>query len=96
MAKICSSARCAAKRGRYVVLNLKRAAAADQALGEITALDEALVRLDALDHRQSRSRAAVLRWPLLQETAEALNVSLATVKRELRGARVARRELGSE
>src|SRR5688572_10221759 len=51
-------------------------------------LDEALQRLARLDER--RSRILELRYfggLSLGETAEALNVSVATVKRELRAAR---------
>lgn len=81
----------AAKRGGdAVVLTLNEEVAwlPDQALDDITALDEALVRLEALDRRQSQILEQRFFGGLsLEETAEALGVSLATVKRELRAAR---------
>jgi len=60
----------------------------DDDLDAVTALDEALQRLEALDPRQSRMLEQRYFGGLsLEETAEALGVSLATVKRELRFAR---------
>jgi RNA polymerase sigma factor (sigma-70 family) len=51
-------------------------------------LDEALKRLEAMDERQSRMLEHRYFGGLsLEETAAALDVSLATVKRELRSAR---------
>jgi RNA polymerase sigma factor (TIGR02999 family) len=60
----------------------------DDDLDAVTALDDALQRLEALDARQSRILEQRYFGGLsLEETAEALGVSLATVKRELRSAR---------
>jgi RNA polymerase sigma factor (TIGR02999 family) len=60
----------------------------DDKLEAVTELDEALERLEALDARQSRILELRYFGGLsLEETAEALGVSLATVKRELRSAR---------
>ena len=60
----------------------------DDDLDQVAALDEALRRLEALDARQSRILEQRYFGGLsLEETAEALGVSLATVKRELRSAR---------
>lgn len=60
----------------------------DRDLDAATELDEALRRLEALDARQSRILEQRYFGGLsLEETAEALGVSLATVKRELRSAR---------
>jgi RNA polymerase sigma factor (TIGR02999 family) len=57
-------------------------------LESVTGLDEALGRLEALDPRQCRILEQRYFGGLsLEETAEALGVSLATVKRELRSAR---------
>jgi RNA polymerase sigma factor (sigma-70 family) len=54
----------------------------------VTDLDEALGRLEALDARQCRILEQRYFGGLsLEETANALGVSLATVKRELRSAR---------
>jgi RNA polymerase sigma factor (sigma-70 family) len=51
----------------------------------LTALDEALQRLDAIDPRQGRMVEQRYFGGLsLEEIAEALDCSLATVKRELR------------
>ena len=60
----------------------------DDDLDAVAALDDALTRLAALDARQSRILEQRYFGGLsLEETAEALGVSLATVKRELRSAR---------
>jgi RNA polymerase sigma factor (TIGR02999 family) len=57
-------------------------------LDRVTELDEALQRLEALDARQCRILEQRYFGGLtLDEIAEALGVSLATVKRELRSAR---------
>jgi RNA polymerase sigma factor (TIGR02999 family) len=54
----------------------------------VAELDEALKRLEAIDERRSRILEQRYFGGLtLEETAEALGVSLATVKRELRSAR---------
>lgn len=54
----------------------------------VAELDEALARLEALDERQSRILELRYFGGLsLEETAQALGISLATVKRELRSAR---------
>ncbi len=64
----------------------------------ITELDEALQRLEVIDPRQSQILEQRYFGGLsLEETAEAVGVSLATVKRELRFARAwLAAELGSE
>lgn len=85
-------ARRAAKRGggSAAPLSLEEEAAwmPDAELDAVAALDEALVRLEALDARQSRIVEQRYFGGLsLEETAEALGVSLATVKRDLRSAR---------
>jgi RNA polymerase sigma factor (TIGR02999 family) len=83
-------ARNAAKRGAGAVpMELDEAAwVADADLEVITDLDMALERLEALDERQSRILEQRYFGGLsLEETAAALGVSLATVKRELRSAR---------
>ena len=84
-------ARRAAKRGGGVAaLPLVDEAAwlSDDDLDAVTALDEALSRLEALDPRQSRVLEQRYFGGLsLEETSLALGVSLATVKRELRSAR---------
>src|SRR4029077_12753562 len=60
----------------------------DDAVGPTIELDESLARLAALDERRSRILEQRYFGGLsLEETAEELNVSLATVKRELRAAR---------
>ena len=60
----------------------------DSDLDEIAALDEALARLEKIDNRQSRILEQRYFGGLsLDETADALGVSLATVKRDLRAAR---------
>jgi RNA polymerase sigma factor (TIGR02999 family) len=57
-------------------------------LDGVVELDEALQRLEAMNERQSRMLEQRYFGGLsLEETAEALGVSLATVKRELRSAR---------
>jgi RNA polymerase sigma factor (TIGR02999 family) len=57
-------------------------------LDAVSDLDEALQRLEAMDARQCRILEQRYFGGLsLEETASALNVSLATVKRELRSAR---------
>ena len=84
-------ARGAAKRGGGVVaLSLVDEVAwmSEDDLNAVTALDDALSRLEALDLRQSRIVEQRYFGGLsLEETALALGVSLATVKRELRSAR---------
>ena len=56
--------------------------------GALADLDEALQRLEAIDPRQGRIvEQRYFGGMSLEETAEALEVSLATVKRELRFAR---------
>jgi len=60
----------------------------DEGLDAATELDEALQRLEQLDERQSRILEQRYFGGLsLEETAAAMNLSLATVKRELRSAR---------
>ena len=60
----------------------------DQALDTVTELDGALTRLGAIDERRSRILEQRYFGGLtLEETASALGISLATVKRELRSAR---------
>jgi len=60
----------------------------DEKLDVIEDLDEALTRLEQLDPRQSRILEHRYFGGLsLEETAAALDISLATVKRELRSAR---------
>ena len=81
----------AAKRGGGVApLPLVEEVAwmSDDDLDAVTALDDALSRLEALDPRQSRVLEQRYFGGLsLEETSLALGVSLATVKRELRSAR---------
>lgn len=61
---------------------------ADDRIETITELDEALQRLEAIDERRTRILEQRYFGGLtLEETAEALGISLATVKRELRSAR---------
>lgn len=61
---------------------------ADEDLEPITDLDEALIRLESIDERRCRILEQRYFGGLtLEETAGALDVSLATVKRELRSAR---------
>ena len=83
-------ARAAAKRGGGVAaLELRDTAWIDRVdLDAVVDLDEALLRLEKLDARQSRIVEQRYFGGLsLEETAAALDVSLATVKRELRIAR---------
>lgn len=61
---------------------------ADDRVDTVAELDEALQRLDAIDERRARILEQRYFGGLtLEETAEALGISLATVKRELRSAR---------
>lgn len=83
-------ARLAAKRGAgAVVVELHEDhLVSDARAASLTDLDEALARLEALDERQARILEQRYFGGLsLEETAEAIGVSLATVKRELRFAR---------
>lgn len=83
-------ARKAAKRGGgAVAIPLNEAVwVADADLDVIADLDGALRRLEAMDERQARMLELRYFGGLsLEETAGALDVSLATVKRELRSAR---------
>jgi RNA polymerase sigma factor (TIGR02999 family) len=83
-------ARKAAKRGLgAIVVELDEAIlVADDAIDPITELDDALKRLEAIDERRSRILEQRYFGGLtLEETAQALGVSLATTKRELRSAR---------
>jgi RNA polymerase sigma factor (TIGR02999 family) len=60
----------------------------DDNVDTIAELDEALQRLEAIDQRRTRILEQRYFGGLtLEETAEALGISLATVKRELRSAR---------
>ncbi len=60
----------------------------DDAVDRVLELDEALKRLEALDPRQSQILEQRYFGGLsLEDTAEAMGLSLATVKRELRSAR---------
>jgi len=74
------------------------AAAAEESGVDLLALDEALTRLAALDERQAR--VVELRYFTglgIEETAEALGISPATVKREWAMARAwLKRELAPE
>ena len=82
-------ARRAAKRGLgESPVSLEDAAwLADDKVDTIAELDEALQRLEAIDQRRTRILEQRYFGGLtLEETAEALGVSLATVKRELRSA----------
>ena len=83
-------ARNAAKRGLGAApVPLEDAAwLADDRAETIAELDQALQRLEAIDERRTRILEQHYFGGLtLEETAEALNISLATVKRELRSAR---------
>ncbi|MFL5617286.1 MAG: ECF-type sigma factor [Gemmatimonadaceae bacterium] len=89
-------ARTAAKRGGGVgAVELREHAWIDRVdLEAVAELDEALQRLEKLDARQSRIVEQRYFGGLsLEETASALDISLATVKRELR---IARAWLASE
>ena len=70
----------------------------DEAIDSVTELDQALERLQAIDQRRTRILEQRYFGGLtLEETAGALGVSLATVKRELRSARAwLALELGQE
>ena len=83
-------ARKAAKRGAGVApVELEEGVwIADEDLDSVADLHEALTRLEALDPRQSQILEQRYFGGLsLEETAEAMGLSLATVKRELRSAR---------
>jgi RNA polymerase sigma factor (TIGR02999 family) len=83
-------ARSAAKRGSgaTAVELTESLLLTDEQAGSITSLDAALERLEVLDERQSRILEQRYFGGLsLEETADAVGVSLATVKRELRFAR---------
>jgi RNA polymerase sigma factor (TIGR02999 family) len=83
-------ARLAARRGGgAAVIELEEAMLiSDDQIDAITELDEALCRLETVDARQSQILEQRFFGGLsLEETAEAVGVSLATVKRELRFAR---------
>ena len=83
-------ARTAAKRGGGAVLGElhEETWAADVDLERVTELDEALTRLEQLDERQARMvEQRYFGGLTLDEIAAALNLSLATVKRDLRSAR---------
>jgi len=93
-------ARAAAKRGgaaRQLTLGAASVAAETEPSVDVLALDEALSRLADLDPEQSR--LVELRYFAglgIEETAEVLGVSPATVKRQWRVARAwLRRELGA-
>ncbi|HEX6668116.1 MAG TPA: sigma-70 family RNA polymerase sigma factor [Gemmatimonadales bacterium] len=61
---------------------------ADEAVETVAELDVALQRLEAIDERRTRILEQRYFGGLtLEETAETLGISLATVKRELRSAR---------
>lgn len=97
-------ARRAAKRGGGEVplalseTDLPALAVSDAQAQDIAELDEALERLARIDERQSRILEQRYFGGLsLEETAEAVGLSLATVKRELRFARAwLANELGTE
>ena len=83
-------ARKAAKRGTGVAdVSFDDAMfVADEDVDTITDLDDALARLESMHARQSQIVEQRYFGGLsLEETAESLGVSLATVKRELRSAR---------
>ena len=83
-------ARMAAKRGGgAATLELREGIwMTDEDVESVAELDEALKRLEALDPRQSQILEQRYFGGLsLEETAEAMGLSLATVKRELRSAR---------
>lgn len=93
-------ARCAAKRGGgLAAMELADdLGLSDERADVITELDEALARLGAVDPRRSEMLEQRYFGGLsLEETAEVLGVSLATVKRDLRFARAwLAAELGGE
>lgn len=82
-------ARTAAKRGGgWKPVQMEPGWLPDEKVEAVAELDRALIRLEALDARQSRLLELRYFGGLsLEETAEALEISLATVKRELRSAR---------
>lgn len=83
-------ARKAAKRGGGLAPSRLEEAMciADADLDAVTGLDNALRKLESMDARQSRILEQRYFGGLtLEQTADALDVSLATVKRELRSAR---------
>ncbi|MBA2291524.1 MAG: sigma-70 family RNA polymerase sigma factor [Gemmatimonadales bacterium] len=83
-------ARVAAKRGGGVALDElhEETWVANVDLDRVTALDEALTRLEQLDERQARMvEQRYFGGLTLEEIAAATGLSLATVKRELRSAR---------
>jgi RNA polymerase sigma factor (TIGR02999 family) len=85
-----AKARSRAKRGGDVVhLSLDEAVVMPEARArELVALDEALGRLEALDERQSRVvECRYFGGLTVEETAEVLDVSVATVKRDWTTAR---------
>jgi RNA polymerase sigma factor (sigma-70 family) len=90
----------AVKRGRgAVAMELDEALCiSEEQVEAITELDEALVRLERIDPRQSQILEQRYFGGLsLEETAEVVGLSLATVKRELRFARAwLAAELGGE
>jgi RNA polymerase sigma factor (TIGR02999 family) len=89
-----------AKRGGGAVhLSLEHAElASDEASAEVTALDEALSRLESIDTQQAR--VVELRFfggLTIKETAEAMKISVDMVKREWSTARAwLHREMGSD
>jgi RNA polymerase sigma factor (TIGR02999 family) len=83
-------ARTAAKRGGGVALEElhEETWVADVDLDRVAELNEALTRLEQLDERQARMiEQRYFGGLTLEEIASAMNVSLATVKRDLRSAR---------
>jgi RNA polymerase sigma factor (TIGR02999 family) len=83
-------ARTAAKRGGGIALEPlhEETWIADVDLDRVMALNEALVRLEALDERQARMvEQRYFGGLTLEEIAAAMGLSLATVKRDLRSAR---------
>lgn len=83
-------ARLAAKRGGGAAKEELRedVLISDEAAARVLDLDEALKRLEQLDPRQSQILEQRYFGGLsLEETAEAMGLSLATVKREIRSAR---------
>jgi RNA polymerase sigma factor (TIGR02999 family) len=83
-------ARAAVKRGGGVALEElhEETWVADVDLDRVTELNEALIRLEELDERQARMvEQRYFGGLTLEEIAGATNLSLATVKRDLRSAR---------